>query len=364
MFQQQRLPLSLYINQQKELQAALWWRLGESHESTDDRKALTCYETALSSLPQEQDLKVAIAETCCRLARKSWTEKKYTECLNFANKALTFQPDYDWAYIARGNAFADLQEYARAIDDYTEALRLSPEYAVAYNNRGIAFAGLQEYARAIDDYTEALRLSPEDAVAYNNRGLAFYYNSQWQQAIDDLSVALTLNPDYTAYLERGYSYLHLKRKELALADFITGTEKDPQNVNRAWMALWTSFDKQRPNREVAERLEKIASIDPQQYEASCCKAVASALRGNIKEGLALLEQILQHHPDSQDTHFWYGMLSASYHPYRPQPAITAIEKALEYGMPPILLTPLYWLEKDRPDFFQHYARPLLDRYGM
>ncbi len=331
LLQQQRLPLSLYINQQKELQAALWWRLGESHESTDDRKALTCYETALSSLPQEQDLKVAIAETCCRLGGKSWTEKKYTECLNFANKALTLQPDYAWAYYARG----------------------------------AAFAGLQEYARAIDDYTETLRLSPEDADAYYNRGLAFYNNSQWQQAIDDLSVALTRNPDSTAYLERGYSYLHLKQKEQALADFIAGIEKDPRDVNIAWMALWTSFDKQRPNREGAEHLEKIASIDPQQYEeTSYCKVVASALRGNIKEGLTLLEQVLQHHPDTADTHFWYGMLSASYHPYRPQPAITAIEKALEYGMPPILLTPLYWLEKDRPDFFQHYARPLLDRYGM
>jgi len=41
-----------------------------------------------------------------------------------------------------------------------------------------------------------------------------------------------------------------------------------------------------------------------------------------------------------------------------------IEQALSVGLPPMLLTPLYWLEKDRPDFFEKYAKALLERYGV
>jgi hypothetical protein len=45
-------------------------------------------------------------------------------------------------------------------------------------------------------------------------------------------------------------------------------------------------------------------------------------------------------------------------------AIQAIEKSLEVGLPPVLLTPLYWLEKDRPEVFVSYAQPLLDGMGL
>lgn len=47
-----------------------------------------------------------------------------------------------------------------------------------------------------------------------------------------------------------------------------------------------------------------------------------------------------------------------------QAVMDAVEKALEVGLPPVLLTPLYWLEKDFPDFYEKHAAPLLARYGV
>lgn len=45
-------------------------------------------------------------------------------------------------------------------------------------------------------------------------------------------------------------------------------------------------------------------------------------------------------------------------------AIEAIEKALEVELPPVLLRPLYWLERDRPGLFGEYARALLEKHGV
>jgi hypothetical protein len=45
-------------------------------------------------------------------------------------------------------------------------------------------------------------------------------------------------------------------------------------------------------------------------------------------------------------------------------AIAALEKALELNLPPLLLSPLRWLEQDRPDFYRKYAAPLLARFEM
>lgn len=47
---------------------------------------------------------------------------------------------------------------------------------------------------------------------------------------------------------------------------------------------------------------------------------------------------------------------------RDEDAKAAVEKSLEVDMPPVLLAPLRWFEQDRPDYYEHYVVPLLERY--
>jgi hypothetical protein len=42
----------------------------------------------------------------------------------------------------------------------------------------------------------------------------------------------------------------------------------------------------------------------------------------------------------------------------------AIEKSLELNLLPLLLSPLRWIDQDRPDFYRKYAVPLLARFEM
>ena len=71
----------------------------------------------------------------------------------------------------RGLAYADKEDYDRAIADYDKALELDPKDATAYNNRGFTYDKKGDYDKAIADYNKALELDPKDATAYNNRGI-------------------------------------------------------------------------------------------------------------------------------------------------------------------------------------------------
>ena len=115
-------------------------------------------------------------------------------------------------------------------------------------------------------------------------------------------------------------------------------------------------------KETAERLETIAAVNPQDYVAYVCQGVALGLLGKLKEGMAAIEEAIALDPEMWDAYFWKGMICA--YLGRNSLAIESVEKALEVNLPPILLTPLYWLERDRPDFFRVYAAPLLAKYNV
>ncbi len=389
------------LDYRQELEAALWWRLGEAYLDKDDTQALAWYEQALERIETQRALKEAAARAAWNVAYTLSKENKHAACLPFLNRAVELNPDHAIAFNNRGTAYGNLKQYEQAIADYDRAIELDPNYARAYNNRGTAYADLQQHEQAITDYDQAISLDPNDTAAYDNRGLAYYNLKRYEQAIADFDQGIAIDPqDAIAYFNRGNAYYEFEQYERAIANFDRMIELDPQNapaynnrglaclrlhntqqahadysrsyeldptnINAAWMAEWTALGKQRAGIEIAARLEQIAEIDPQRYISSVCQGVALGLRGNLKAGLAALEQALPLDPEACHALFWKGMLSAYYHQARSQETITmaAIEQALQLGLPPVLLTPLYWLEQDRPAFFATYLKPLLAQYGL
>jgi tetratricopeptide (TPR) repeat protein len=385
----------------QELEAALWWRLGEAYLDKDDTQALAWYEQALERIQTQRALKEAAAEAAWNVSYTLNKEKKHTECLSYLNRAIELNPDYaiafnsrgyvynelkqyeqaitdldratvidpndDNAHLNRGKTYYHLKQYEQAIADFDRAVELDPNNAAAYTNRGAAYDELKQYERAIADYDRAIALDPNNAVAYTNRGYAYRNLRKYEQAIADYDRAIALDPNYAlAYNNRGLAYLWLHNTRQAHADFSRGYELDPTDINAAWMAEWAVLGKQRAGSETAARLEQIAAIDPQSYVSSVCRGVALGLRGQLKAGLAALEQAISLDPEEWDAPFWRGMLSAYYHQARSQETITlaAIERSLQVGLPPVLLTPLYWLEHERPAFFVAHLKPLLAAHGL
>src|SRR6266536_3077293 len=141
-----------------ELEAALWWRLGEAFRSQDDTKALEWYEKALTRLSQLAELREKAASAASDAAYKRYEEKKYAECIDLLNRAIELKSNYAWAYFTRGRAYSGLEEYQRAIADYSRAIELDPKDATAYSNRGLCYLWLGNIQQARDDYSRSCEL--------------------------------------------------------------------------------------------------------------------------------------------------------------------------------------------------------------
>src|SRR5258708_26341265 len=113
------------------------------------------------------------------------------------------------------------------------------------------------------------------------------------------------------------------------------------------MAAWAAMSKEPPTVETAMRLEIIDLVVPKDdiavYVALVSQGVALGLRGKPNEGLEKLEEAISLKPGAYDAHFWKSMLSAYAHPRGFRQVVRAIKQSLRLKLPPILLTPLYWL---------------------
>ncbi|HLX57421.1 MAG TPA: hypothetical protein VKR83_10375, partial [Ktedonobacteraceae bacterium] len=65
----------------KELEAALWWRMGESYRGRDENKAVAWYEQALTRLGSDVELREATAGACYEIGTKLYDEKKFAESI-------------------------------------------------------------------------------------------------------------------------------------------------------------------------------------------------------------------------------------------------------------------------------------------
>jgi tetratricopeptide (TPR) repeat protein len=287
--------------------------------------------------------------------------KDYPRAIQDFDQAVELDPKAAWAYGNRGITYGLLKDYPRAIQDFDWAVELDPHYVWAYGSRGITYRLLKDYPRAIQDFDRAVELNPKVAWVYGSRGITYRLLKDYPRAIQDFDRTVELNPKAAwVYGARGLTRLWLKDVRHATADYTRSWELDPTDVSHGWMTEWSKMCQERVDLDAAERLEAIAAVDSQNYAAYVCRGVARWIHEHFHEALAELDLAIPLDPEEWDAYFWKGMACASLG--RDEEALTALEKALAVGLPPVLLSPLHWLEQDKQDFYKNYVLTLLTRY--
>ena len=296
-----------------------------------------------------------------RRAPKLDDEKKYADADDVPLQGFDFQLAPVIAHNIRGVEQASLEHYIPAIYRYTQAIELDSNFAIAYYNRGLAYAALKEYDKAIADYTQTINLDPTNANAYYNRGDVYATRKQIERAVADYTQAIDLDPRL-AHTSKIPDYLKMYHITHATGHSSMGFQYNPNDINAAWVWLWGNMEKQRVDAAIAVQLRNIAQIDIEYYVACVCRGIAFAVDHKLKEGLIELNKAIHIEPEWPDAYFWKGILCAYYYQERYQIAVEAIGKALEMGVVPILLTPLYWLKVDKPKFFEQHVVKLLEEH--
>ena len=107
---------------------------------------------------------------------------------------------------------------------------------------GIAYANLEEYKKAIECYKEAIKLnkSNDNEVYYYNMGLDYYSLKKYDKAIKCYQESIMIDPDYhRSYKEMGIVYAELgEYKKLAyclkkVREIKSDKDKKDKDLNRS-----------------------------------------------------------------------------------------------------------------------------------
>jgi tetratricopeptide (TPR) repeat protein len=303
-----------------------------------------------------------------------------------------------YAYGGLGVVCHELKAYQQAVEHFSRGLQLFPHEPELYFVRGRAYGRLHAYQQALNDLEHAIQLREQDARPYHNRARIYMVLKKYHQALTDLGRAFEVDPEspFAAHMqfERGCIYLHLKnlsQATLYLRQSCELTSGWSQDIF-LWVAAWARMCQHFPDVQTREQLKALATggnytplptftsspIQPpnssRPYIAHVCRGVTFWLNNELERALAELryasslsyEQdwpfLAREYWQEWDAHFWLGMTYLALD--QEEKARIAIEQALALQMPPILLKPLSWFEREQPKLYEQFVKPLLESYEV
>jgi tetratricopeptide (TPR) repeat protein len=119
----------------------------------------------------------------------------YGEAVRNYDAAVQCDPEFWRAYLNRANAYYELNELYRALDDLEYLERKIPDSAYVYFGLGLVKTKMRKYNQAIAAFDQAIVLDSGNAEILVNRGTVYYYKDMYAEALIDLNLAIQVNPE-------------------------------------------------------------------------------------------------------------------------------------------------------------------------
>ncbi|MGU3538668.1 tetratricopeptide repeat protein [Methylobacterium sp. A54F] len=136
------------------------------------------------------------------------------------------------AYFNRGLAYANKEDYERAIADFSESIRLDPSNVDAIRKRGESYESLEQYDRALKDLDQAVRLDPKDARNFAARGTTYRSTGAYEKSLKDYDDALRLDAKGSwIHYGRALTFEKNDQPDKALLDLEAAARLDPDDAD-------------------------------------------------------------------------------------------------------------------------------------
>ncbi len=252
-----------------------------------------------------------------KFGKNKYDDGKYFEAIDFLDKAVEQDPEYENAYFLRGEAFLELEKFKLAIDDFTRIIDMrnsSDTYAAEYYlKRASARMALKDFQAAEKDIEMALRLNPENADAFYELARYKYMTlKDKNEAINELNRAIQHDPDEPRYYIQRANYKAYKAKfdfngddlyVSAVRDVTFAITLDPDNFDYYLLRSHLNKARGEPMEAIAD-YNKMIELDPYRIEAYSERGVIKMQNDKYRSAIQDFTQAIELDPGREE-HFRY-----------------------------------------------------------
>jgi tetratricopeptide (TPR) repeat protein len=265
-------------------------------------KAIALYEQVLDLYPDIEK----IEQVYGNLASAYIGQQKYDQALDYFQKSLEANPEYEPAYLGLGRVSMELGQYDNAAGIYRQALALHPQSEAVYNQIGNLSVVQGKYDDAIVHYQKAIALNPFYLEAYNGLGLCYAGKGDLNNALVIFQQALRIDPD-SPVIRNSLGSLYMQQGETskAIKEFQQSLARDPQNIE-VRNNLGVLFLRTQRYKDALQEFMAAATIQPDNPKILSNLGMTYAHIGLYQEAIQLLRQAVQLDPSLFRTYILLG----------------------------------------------------------
>lgn len=205
------------------------------------------------------------------------------------NREIFANPDDATLYLARADAFLQLHEFDRAIDDYTRAIKRDDRLDQAYYGRGMARGRVGLIKQGIADLSVYITRHPSSSVAYTKRGVRHIWNRDLLSAERDLKRAIELQPNNAeAHDDLGVIYAQRGETRVAIEHFRTTIRLD-SSYQKGYHNLATAYMISGNAAAALPAVDAALRLDPVSRNSLLLKGEILKALGRNDEARAIIE---------------------------------------------------------------------------
>ncbi len=202
------------------------------------------------------------------------------------------------------------QEYQSDIVIWSDTIQKRPQNARAHNNLGFAFAQAENYHKAISSYEMALQLVPDYPLALSNLGTALLKLEKTDEAIPRFQTALQLNPNHPpSHCGLGIALFRQGRIKEAISHYQQALQVRP-NYAIARTNLGVALASQGQLDEAMDEYRQVLRLDPMNSQALYNLGNALLKLGKLEEAVLCYQQSLSSNPSDATTLYNYAQTLA------------------------------------------------------
>lgn len=217
------------------------------------------YMATSADIAALQGNKPALATAFLKRGAAHFDRNEFAESIADERAALAYAPDEPRAHAILALALA-MHDDEGADTEADRALQLDTKQTLAWRAKAVVASAQKRYADAEKALDEQIKLGPKDPQPFVMRGSARLLEGNFTGSLADLDNALALAPEANLHLLRATALAGLGRKEDALAEADRGVNADPKSERalRARAELRANFGEQARAREDYDALIKLS----------------------------------------------------------------------------------------------------------